>query len=532
MLGTMWLFYMAALCLSVAMSLVLIGYIWPRRSAPGARPLMGLLLASAFWAGGYIIEYVTSDFSTIYAGIDVSYIGIVFLPVMLSLFAFRYTHNDSWLTPPIMAILFTIPVITLILQWTNSFHHLMYVSSYIATEGPFILVIKEYNTWFWIGAFFGYSLQIAGVSVLIYRMFKPPRLFLDQTVYLTISIVLPTLTSVLYLINLPYLPRVDWTPASFSISSVCLTLAITRAGFLDVLPVARESAIEHMNEGFMVLDEQERVVDINRAMNRIINSSPNSLQGLVLPKNIASQLGKNPDYVECREANIEITLDHGGETRFYSVHVSPLVKGKRSNTCSRVLVFYDITERKHVEEAIKQIAYYDPLTGLPNRSLFSDRAEIALGEATRYNRRLAVMIMDLDRFKEVNDKYGHGAGDQLLQDLAVRLTTVVRKVDTVCRLGGDEFMVLLPEISGEDIVDGVALRILNATAAPFMLGTSGDYITITISIGLAIYPEDGEELSQLIKSADAAMYSVKQRGHNGFARYSPGMSTQPDIPVA
>lgn len=131
------------------------------------------------------------------------------------------------------------------------------------------------------------------------------------------------------------------------------------------------------------------------------------------------------------------------------------------------------------------------------------------------------MVVDLDRFKAVNDTFGHDAGDQVLQDIAARLTHSVRKVDTVSRLGGDEFLVLLPEIANEEIVDRIAHRIIRATAVPFNFNAND--INLSISIGISLYPEDSEDFNSLVKYADIAMYYVKQTGRNGYARYSQQM---------
>jgi diguanylate cyclase (GGDEF)-like protein len=174
-----------------------------------------------------------------------------------------------------------------------------------------------------------------------------------------------------------------------------------------------------------------------------------------------------------------------------------------------------------VEETVKQMAYFDPLTGLPNRLLLSDRAEQALSGASRYGRKTAIMIIDIDYFKKVNDTYGHSAGDQILQDMASRFSNSVRKVDTVSRLGGDEFIVLLPEILGDDTPEMIAQRITGAVSVPFNI--SGKEITLSTSIGIAVFPDDAPELNQLIKCADTAMYHVKQSGRNGCIRYRADM---------
>lgn len=180
-------------------------------------------------------------------------------------------------------------------------------------------------------------------------------------------------------------------------------------------------------------------------------------------------------------------------------------------------IIIDFTERKRVEATIRQLAYYDPLTGLPNRVLFNDRLTVELARARRNEQEVAVMMLDLDRFKNVNDSMGHAFGDQLLKAIADRLTGVLRRSDTIARLGGDEFVLLLPEAKKEGVIE-VARRILEAVRQPFAV--TGHHLTVTTSIGIAIYPDDGHDAETLVKNADTAMYRVKETGRNNYQRFN------------
>jgi len=170
----------------------------------------------------------------------------------------------------------------------------------------------------------------------------------------------------------------------------------------------------------------------------------------------------------------------------------------------------DITERKQAEKKVQWLAYHDPLTGLPNRALFYDRAAMTIAQAKRKESRFAILLLDLDKFKLVNDSFGHDVGDQVLIGIADRLRKNVRDVDTVARIGGDEFAAVLPEISGEADVEFVRERIVNAFKTPITAG--GNAIVISFSVGVAIYPEDGRDIDTLFRSADQSMYRVKRRG--------------------
>jgi len=172
-------------------------------------------------------------------------------------------------------------------------------------------------------------------------------------------------------------------------------------------------------------------------------------------------------------------------------------------------------ERKQAEEKLKFLSLYDYLTKLPNRVLFYDRVKQEIAYAKREQKKFALMFLDLDDFKKVNDKFGHDIGDQLLQGVAKRFSKLLRKTDTICRLGGDEFIILLPRLAQprENAVD-VALKIFNSLNEPFLI--KNNKICINTSIGIALYPDDGDEEEVLIKSADKAMYLAKKEGSNNY----------------
>ncbi|HUR80837.1 MAG TPA: EAL domain-containing protein [Thermoanaerobaculia bacterium] len=185
---------------------------------------------------------------------------------------------------------------------------------------------------------------------------------------------------------------------------------------------------------------------------------------------------------------------------------------------STVCVVRDITERTYAEEQIKHLAYHDALTNLPNRLLFKDRLSVALSHANREGASLAVLFLDLDRFKVINDSLGHNIGDQLLQAVAMRVAACVRDSDTVARLGGDEFTVLLPRLHHSQDVAPIAAKIIEAVRYPFHIEAREFYITT--SIGISVYPEDGADAETLIKNADTAMYQAKELGRDNYQLFN------------
>ncbi|WP_417545879.1 EAL domain-containing protein [Marinobacter sp.] len=182
----------------------------------------------------------------------------------------------------------------------------------------------------------------------------------------------------------------------------------------------------------------------------------------------------------------------------------------------------DVTERKEAEAFINFQAYHDLLTRLPNRALFKDRLELAITHARRERQKLAVMFLDLDRFKVINDTLGHAMGDRLLQAVTQRLESCLRKGDTLSRFGGDEFTLLLPSIHSNEDASQIARKLIKTLKAPFLLGEHE--VFVGVSIGISTYPEAGETMDQLIQNADIAMYNVKARGKDSYRFFSESMS--------
>ncbi|MGZ7039014.1 MAG: putative bifunctional diguanylate cyclase/phosphodiesterase [Thermoanaerobaculia bacterium] len=184
-------------------------------------------------------------------------------------------------------------------------------------------------------------------------------------------------------------------------------------------------------------------------------------------------------------------------------------------------VFWSRRERNLIGREVERLAFHDSLTGLPNRLLFMDRAAIAFANAKRSNQSVAVVFLDLDRFKLVNDSYGHNAGDDVLRGVANRLCDHLREGDTVARIGGDEFTLLIPGMRVADDVVTIVAKILDVIHIPLVSGTRE--VVVSASIGVSMYPNDGADAETLLKNADAAMYRVKQRGGDNFELYTPAL---------
>lgn len=283
--------------------------------------------------------------------------------------------------------------------------------------------------------------------------------------------------------------------------------------------------LENAPIGISVVSLEGRFTLVNRSLCEIVGYEKEELEMLTF------QEITHHDDLEANLANVQRLLD-GSATSYHMEKryvrkdqrivwtqlTSSVVKDAAGTPLYLVAQIEDITDRRRSREQILQLAYYDALTGLPNRRLLKDRLRQLLAKAKRFQCSLALMFLDLDNFKQVNDTLGHDVGDELLKVVAGRLQACVRAMDTVCRQGGDEFIIVLSEISQPGDAGIVANKIINAINEPVTLNEND--LRITISIGIAVYPVNGtDDAKELMKKADIAMYEGKKNGRNRFAFY-------------
>jgi diguanylate cyclase (GGDEF)-like protein len=294
-----------------------------------------------------------------------------------------------------------------------------------------------------------------------------------------------------------------------------------------------------------VIDAQHRVTHWNRACESIV--------GVPAEQMIGSRQHWWPFYSEPRPVMADLVLDAaiGEAVKFYAGKFQPSTSiagaweakdhfpqfpgggrwlyftaaplhGADGRVIGAVETLQDISEQKRYEAQLESQARQDMLTGLANRTVLDERLRLALAQAARDERLIALAFVDLDRFKPINDELGHAAGDTLLRELAKRLTTMVRDVDTVARVGGDEFVVLLSAPDSLEAVEGVVRRIIKTVGQP--IEVDGRSVQVGCSIGIALYPRHGTDQDSLLHHADAAMYLAKAAGRNGYRIHSNGTS--------
>jgi diguanylate cyclase (GGDEF)-like protein/PAS domain S-box-containing protein len=298
----------------------------------------------------------------------------------------------------------------------------------------------------------------------------------------------------------------------------------TEARAIENRLMLSDKVFTYTKQAIMITDEQFRIIQCNEAFETLTGFRLDEVRGQSTEV-LQSDKHDAHFYEEMEQALTDTGHWEGeiwdkrkdGETYAKWMTVNQVRDPKTNKVSFYISIFYDITERVQTQDEIRHIAFHDNLTGLPNRLLFEDRLETSIKMAKRNSLMLAVLFIDLDGFKAVNDTYGHQAGDELLIDVADRLKSNIREVDTVARLGGDEFVVILTDINMRQNVTHVTRKLMESLNEPY-LGLETP--TVTPSIGIALFPEDGIDMETLIESADKAMYSVKSKNKNGYQFYT------------
>ncbi|MDD0842102.1 bifunctional diguanylate cyclase/phosphodiesterase [Pseudomonas sp. Gutcm_11s] len=290
------------------------------------------------------------------------------------------------------------------------------------------------------------------------------------------------------------------------------------------------TVFESTAEGVMITDLDQRITAVNRAFSAITGYSEAEALGQS-PRLLASGRHDSAFYAAmwhqlAAEGHWqgEIWNKRKNGESFPEWLTISAVRNQEGQITHFVGVFADISSLKHAQARLDYQAHHDPLTGLPNRMLFESRLDAALNDARAEQRQGAVMFLDLDRFKHINDSLGHPVGDQLLKGIALRLREQLRDIDTVARLGGDEFIVLLPGLHQSSDAERIATKLLACFSTPFQ--ADGHEFYITASIGISLFPEDGNDVATLVKNADAAMYSSKAKGRNRVEMYTRNLTFQ------
>lgn len=499
--------YLTPMLIGTAVSLVLAGYTWKNRSTSGAKYFAPLLGTLAIWSATAVLEFLAPTLEGQLFWAKVQYLGHAPLSVLWLLFVLDFTSPSHMTIDKRWHLLFLPTIVSLVLVWTNENHGLIWKNAELLYEGGRAHLSQEDGLWFWIGHLgFGWLLVWTGMVLLVRRFLSATSIQRGQVVILLFAGALPMIANMVHVLGFSPLPYVDITPISFSIACLLIAWGLFFYHLFDLSPVAFEAVFHAIGDSVVVLDQNNRVTEIN----------PHALEGLgrtraeVLGQHASDLYSRFPTLVDkfenSEEIDTELTvLDSLGTQRRIEIRTFPLLNWRREMS-GRIVMSRDVTEREAYQKRIEEMAFRDFLTGLPNRRFLQDIAEAALALARRRRWGVAVLFLDLDRFKGVNDALGHASGDFLLQLVAARLKGAVRSEDTLARLGGDEFALLMQDCA-PDTAGRAAARLLEALKEPFAVKNTLLHVEASVGIALA---EPGQRVEELLAQADAAMYQAKQ----------------------
>jgi diguanylate cyclase (GGDEF)-like protein/PAS domain S-box-containing protein len=402
--------------------------------------------------------------------------------------------------------------------------------------GELAVLRLERGLGFWINTYYSYVLILLAFFILGVGILRANPFFRRQYLIILVGSIIPFAASLFTQMNYTELADLDMAPISFGVSSILYAYAVFRHQFMDLVPVARGHLIESMSDGVLVLDEHNRIVDINPAMQSIVDKDPSLLigQNVSVVLNLWTQNAEQ--LLNGIETRTELKVPKKPSS-YLDLRITALYDDNQKVN-GRLMVFRDVTDRKEVEQDLRRAmdrlqtqlieigvlqsqlreqAIRDVLTNLFNRRYLEETLERELARATRESYPLCVIMMDLDYFKDVNDTYGHEAGDVVLKALAQTVTSKSRHGDFVCRYGGEEFVLVMPNIGIEKATERAEdLHItINALNIPYGIFN----LTTTISMGIAWYPAHGKTKEELMRAADRAMYVAKNTGRNRVVIY-------------
>ncbi|MGE4292326.1 MAG: histidine kinase N-terminal 7TM domain-containing protein [Desulfovibrio sp.] len=505
------------LCFSCSGILSLIYYSVRVLKTNGGRPFIFLMLSVFIYSLGYMLELSGTSGEEIFFALRVEYLGIPFVAVFWFLFAFEY-NKYKIKNKLLYASLFAIPFVTTILLYTNDFHHYYYKEFGVDTSGPFPVASFVKGIWYYVEFAYHQLLSLVGV-VLFYAMTRKARGYRKkQANVIFLASLIPWAGNLAEQVGLT-LQGIDMVPFYLALPMPLFAIAMSRLRMFNIAPIARDKVFETMRTPVIVLDKNFHIADFNAFACNVLPELSREAIGLSAHEVLAARNGFMDKIMMVDQGPMEVEFKNDGDTRHFSISVTNLVS-TQGNDLGLAILLYDITENKRLLDQLRQMASVDALTGVSSRGFFLKSCLMEITRVSRYGGSLPFMLIDIDHFKQVNDTFGHLAGDLVLRNVTSTFRRILRASDMIGRYGGEEFTVMLPETDLEG-AKSMAERMRKAVQDTVSV-YEGHEITVTISMGIACFSSprgavntDGDKvLADLLKDSDKALYKAKSLGRN------------------
>jgi diguanylate cyclase (GGDEF)-like protein len=497
------------LLLNLVLLASMVTYAIRQRSLGIASHFSGLCLCLVIWNVGFIMEIISPSLRWKIFFSNASLTAIELLPPSL----FALAAMQAGLYPRLKRYLWltlALPIITILVIWSDDFHHLFRSTSVLSSYNGYLYLNSQYGLWYyWIHLPVAYILLGLSLVMMFWALPHQQPIYRKQTWAMIASLVFPYAVSIATSLEIIPLPYYDLTPSMLTLSCLIIAYALFNFRFLRVVPLARDLVFEQMSDGVLVLDSRHILVDINQAAYQIMNLSIGDTAHNILA------LFK-PDQMPETTNQVQISIGKEPDERHYNARITA-VRDKENALLGWVVLLHDNTETLRLLEKLQYMATIDAITEIYNRRYFMQILNDEWARARRYDTMMALVMMDLDHFKNVNDTYGHLAGDAVLKEVTQLCRQNLRDVDKMGRFGGEEFTMLLPETDLEGArATAERLRLL---IAGHVVRFRGMEISVTVSMGVAELPPDREATSvtRFLKAADDALYVAKRSGRNCVA---------------
>ena len=510
-------------------ALGVLAQVW-RRGQLGRRPALSLIVAaSALYAFGYAVEITGETVPWVLATFGVQHLAIAFAPALLLWLAADFEprgwpRRRAWL-----AAAFAMSLVTLGIVYTNPLHDLYHANPRMDTAGPFPMFDFDRGAWYWAFQAYGaLAVFVANATFLRgWRCASEPRR--TQARMLFFASVITWLGSLVNLAGVLPL-RVDVMPFTLVVTSFLLYRGVVRHRLSDLAPIARDLVFERMGDAAVVLDPEGRVLDMNRAASALLGrlTETNGREPVLLAERhpeLAAVVASTEQELDPGDISVHVTLRDEPSSvtlqgRTYSVRLVELREGERRHL-ARVLVLREITRYVELEDLLRRLAATDELTGIANRRHFLASAGRDLERARRSGRPLSLLVLDLDRFKRVNDHYGHLVGDAVLRAVSAAVVADLRAGDVAGRYGGEEFAILLPDT--EEVEAALVAERVRSNIAAVAVRAARHDVRVTASVGCCTaWGPDVPDLDALLACADTAQYQAKVLGGDAVVTSGPG----------
>ncbi len=515
------------LCSTAALSLVVFGLTWSRRTFPGGHVFPFIMLAVAEWSLFSGLEAAAVPLAMKLVWSKVEYVGLAATPALFLLFAARYSGYDRWLRGIPRVLLWVPASVTVALAATNDLHQWVWAEYAPGPAGSNAFIYAHGPAYYAIAA--QVYLFVIAACVLVARSALHQEARRRQAVTILLASVFPLAVGILYVVNPSFVPGLDLIPLSFFVTGLVFLAGIGVFRVFELVPVARDALVERMSDAILVLDSRGWIADANPAAESLLGIT-NSDVGQEAARVIAVWPRLRLNNHEGEERRLEVALCDD-PPRYVDVRVSPLRESRqRAGGC--LIVLRDVTERHAAEAALheanerleadvrriealqvelRELAIRDGLTGLFNRRYLDEVLPRELARAGHGGGVVSIVMIDIDHFKETNDSRGHREGDRLLSILGSVLREGTRPGDAACRYGGEEFLLVLPD-APPDVAQSRMNRL--RTDYAMRLRAEGFASPPTLSAGVATFPHHARTDDDLLRAADDALYAAKAAGRD------------------